>query len=73
VSRVYVVAAGERDEGHSPVAVFATLAAAKANVVEAGGIPPLMKRGPGQWWTPKPNGVDEFWIYSMPVLGGEQP
>lgn len=68
--RVYVVAAGERDEGHSPDAVFATLAEAKAFIAKAGGIPPVMKRGAGKWWTVKPNGVDEFWIYSLPVLGG---
>lgn len=71
MTRVYIVAAGERGEGHSPVAVHDNLHRAKADVVERGGIPPLMKVAEGRWWTVLPNGVDELWVYSMPVRGGE--
>lgn len=68
---VYVVAAGERGEGHSPHAACTTLDAAKALVnIMAPGVQ-LVRTSSRRWRAVMPNGVDELWICSMPLRGGE--
>lgn len=67
---VYIIAAGERDEGHSPLVVHPNLDAAKAHIAAlAPNAGPLEKVAHHRWCAVMPGGVDELWIYSMPVRG----
>lgn len=65
---VYVIAAGERGEGQTPTTAHTTLAEAKAEVFLAYDLVPYqLQQGR---WRASLNGVDEIWIYRMPLKGG---
>jgi len=73
MSTVYIVASGENGEGHSPLSAHATLDGAKDQVgLVAPDAAPVERVTHRTWRTVMSNGVDELWIYSMPVRGGQR-
>jgi len=65
---VYVIAEGERGEGHDPVAVATTLRRAKQIVFDRRDVE-VSKVSPGTWmasWNPP---TDEVWIRRLPLNG----
>ena len=63
---VYLLASGERGEGHTTISVHATLVGAKSALRRHVPNAVAQRQGDGVWIT-RVNMVDEYWIYRMVV------
>ena len=70
LDHVYVVATGERAEGHDPVTAYTSFVAALADARTRRGLANLAweKQGDG-YWMASPDGVTQVWILRLPLDG----
>lgn len=64
---VYIVCSGEHGEAHSPIAVYDAYIRAVAHVFRAVPQPDVFVEKDNGRWLMTVDGVDEWWIYRMPV------